>query len=504
MLGLLAAATWVRPTMDWHAFAPEIVLTAGVVLLLLTDVVLLERAKPIISALAGLSLLAAFIPILTLATSDHTTRSLFGGAFVVDRSTLLLSALFIGAGYVTVLLSTNYMAEGDYWESEYYTLLLSSVLGMVVMASARDLISIFIALELLSIPAYMMAAWRKRDTKSNEAGMKYYLMGVFATAVLLYGMSLLYGFTGSTQLTTIGHRLVAHRGSPAVTVGVIFVIIGFGFKVSAVPFHTWAPDTYEGAPTPVTAFLAVASKSAGFVALINVVYYCFVLGDRHGSAASVYVPVLFVLSAASMTIGNLIALRQTNLVRLLAYSGVAQAGFIMAPFVVANHSARESLSSVIVYLVIYGAMNLGAFSVVIAVARKTRSAEITSFNGLFQYAPGLTVIMTVFLASFVGIPPLGGWYAKFGVWRSLLQSGSGWGYALAIIVGVNTVIAATYYLRVAKGMWFEPPADGDVSPIRVPASLRTALAVTVIATFVFGVLPNLLSSAATLPVAIGH
>jgi NADH-quinone oxidoreductase subunit N len=504
MLALLAAASWVRPTMDWHAFAPEIVLTAGVVVLLLADVILLERAKPIISALAGLTLLTALIPILTLATNDHTSRSLFGGAFVVDRSTLLLSALFIGAGYVTVLLSTNYMAEGDYWESEYYTLLISSVLGMVVMASARDLISIFIALELLSIPAYMMAAWRKRDTKSNEAGMKYYLMGVFATAVLLYGMSFLYGWAGSTQLTEIGHKLVAHRASPAVTVGLIFVIIGFGFKVSAVPFHTWAPDTYEGAPTPVTAFLAVASKSAGFVALINVVYYCFVLGDRHGSTAKVYVPVLFILSTASMTIGNLIALRQTNLVRLLAYSGIAQAGFIMAPFVVADKSPRESLTSVIVYLVIYGAMNLGAFAVVITVARKTRSAEISSFGGLFQYAPGLTVAMTVFLASFVGIPPLGGWYAKFGVWRSLLESGSKWGYALAVIVGVNTVIAATYYLRVAKAMWFEPVPDGDETPIRVPASLRTALTVTVVATLLFGVLPNLLSSAASLPVALGH
>jgi NADH-quinone oxidoreductase subunit N len=281
------------------------------------------------------------------------------------------------------------------------------------------------------------------------------------------------------------------------------VIIGFGFKVSAVPFHTWAPDTYEGAPTPVTAFLAVASKSAGFVALINVVYYCFVLGDN-GHTFKVYVPVLFILSAASMTIGNLIALRQTNLVRLLAYSGIAQAGFIMAPFVVAPYSARESMQSIVVYLVIYGAMNLGAFAVVIAVARKTRSAEITSFNGLFHYAPGLTVIMTVFLASFVGIPPLGGWYAKFGVWRSLLQSGSRWGYALAILVGINTVIAATYYLRVAKAMWFEAPVDGDVSPVQIPTSLRTALAVTVIATVVFGVLPNLLSSAASLPVALGH
>jgi NADH-quinone oxidoreductase subunit N len=505
MLGLLAAATeWAKPTIDWHAFAPEIVLAAGVCILILADVVLLERAKSFISALTGLVFLAALIPVLTLALDSDTTRSMFDGAYVVDRTSLLLKALFIVAAYVVVLLSTNYVAEGEYWESEYYTLLVSSVLGMTIMASSRDLITIFIALELLSIPAYMMAAWRKRDTRSNEAGMKYYLMGVFASAVLLYGMSLLYGFTGSTMLSEIGTQLVAGKSTPAVTIAVIFVIVGFGFKVSAVPFHTWAPDTYEGAPTPVTAFLAVASKSAGFVALINMIFYCFILGPGGDSSVSdVYVPVIFLLSVASMTVGNLIALRQTNVVRMLAYSGIAQAGFILAPFAVADRTPRDALSSIVVYLVIYGAMNLGAFAVVIAVARKTRSAEIDSMSGLFQYAPGLTVAMTIFLASLIGIPPLGGWYAKFGVMRSLLQGGGNWGYLLAIAVAVNTAIAAAYYLRVARVMWFEPATDGDLTPIDVPFSLRSALAITVVATVVFGVLPGLLTNAATLPIAVG-
>ena len=505
MLALLAAATdWAKPVMDWHALAPEIVLVAGLCVLILADVVMLERAKALVSAVCGLALLASLIPVLTLAVHGDTTRSLFGGAYVVDRTSLLLKALFIVAAYVTVLLSTNYVAEGEYWESEYYALLLSSVLGMTVMASARDLVSIFIALELLSIPAYMMAAWRKRDTRSNEAGMKYYLMGVFASAVLLYGMSLLYGFSGSTLLSEIGDGLSAGRSTPAVTIAVIFVIIGFGFKVSAVPFHTWAPDTYEGAPTPVTAFLAVASKSAGFVALINVIFYCFILGSGgKGAVADVYVPVLFLLSVATMTVGNLIALRQSNLVRMLAYSGIAQAGFILAPFAVADRSPRDALSSVVVYLVIYGAMNLGAFAIVIAAARKTRSAEISSMGGLFQYAPGLTVAMTIFLASLIGIPPLGGWYAKFGVMRSLLQAGGTWGYLLAIAVAVNTAIAAGYYLKVARTMWFEPAPDGDVTPVDVPFSLRSALAITVIATVVFGVLPGLLTNAASLPLAVG-
>ncbi len=353
-------------------------LTATICVLLVADVVLLERAKPIIATLAGLGLLASLIPVVTLAASDDRHGRCSAAPTWSNRlDAAPARRCSSSSGYVTVLLSTNYVAEGDYWESEYYTLLVSSVLGMTVMASARDLISIFIALELLSIPAYMLAGWRKRDSKSNEAGMKYYLMGVFASAVLLYGMSLLYGVAGSTKLTEIGRASptasTAWRRAAVITLAMIFVLVGFAFKVSAVPFHEWAPDTYEGAPTPVTAFLAVASKSAGFVALINVVYFCFLAREN------VSRPVLFVLSAASMFVGNFIALRQTNIVRMLAYSGIAQAGFILAPFVVAGQS-KTSLTTVIVYLVIYGAMNLGAFAVVVAVARKTRSAEIDSYR----------------------------------------------------------------------------------------------------------------------------
>jgi NADH-quinone oxidoreductase subunit N len=322
-------------------------------------------------------------------------------------------------------------------------------------------------------------------------------MGVFASAVLLYGMSLLYGVAGSTKLTTIGAYLAKHGNAAAITLAIIFVLVGFAFKVSAVPFHEWAPDTYEGAPTPVTAFLSVASKAAGFVALINVVYFCFLPREN------VTRPVLFVLSAASMFVGNVIALRQTNIVRMLAYSGIAQAGFILAPFVVAGQS-KTSLTTVIVYLVIYGAMNLGAFAVVVAVARKTRSAEIDSYGGLFTYAPGLTVLMTLFLASLIGIPPLAGWYAKFGVVKSLVEADTGWGYALVIIVAVNTAIAAGYYMKVARAMWFEPVPDGDTTPIRVPPSLRSALAICIIVTVLFGVAPQLLNNAATVTTAVGH
>lgn len=478
---------FVAPTLDLHALAPEFVLAGVVCMLLLLDVVLLDRAKAIVGSIAGLGLLGSLVPILTLATSDHPTRTMFGGSYVVDSTSLLLKALFIVSAYVVVLLSTNYIGEGDYWESEYYTLLVSSVLGMTVMASARDLISIFVALELLSIPAYMLAAWSKRDGRSNEAGMKYYLMGVFASAILLYGMSLLYGWSGSTQLSEIG-RAIGEKNSPAVTLGVVFVLVGFAFKVSAVPFHMWAPDTYEGAPTPVTAFLAVASKAAGFVALIQVIGQALVL------RMNVMIPVVAVLAALSMTIGNLIALRQTNVIRMLAYSGIAQAGFMLAPFVASQYGG---IDAIVIYLVLYAATNLGAFAVVMAIARRTRSAEISSFGGLFSYSPGLAVALSVFLASFVGIPPLGIWYGKLSVMRALIESQGRWATVLAIFVALNTAIAAYYYLNVAKTMWFDDAPEGESTPIKVPTSLRFAVGIALVATIALGVYPGPLTDAAT-------
>jgi len=460
-------------------------------LLTLVDIVWLERGRAVVSALASFGLLAALLPVLTLAW-DGTDRSTFWGAYVVDDYSLVMKAVFLLAGYVIVLLSTNYIAEGDYWENEYYQMLLSAVLGMVIMASARDLVTIFVALELLSIPAYLMATWRKRDLRSNEAGLKYYLMGVFASAVLLYGMSLLYGASGSTLLDEINSSVSAGEAPLAVVaLGVIFVIVGFGFKVSAFPFHTWAPDTYEGAPTPVTAFLSVASKAAGFVALLSLVFVGF------WGRSDVYQPLMWALAAASMFGGNLMALRQTNVVRLLAYSGVAQAGYMLAPLAVAGESVAvgdDALSSVVTYLAIYAAMNLGAFAVIIAVARRTASAEIDSYRGLFGYSPGLAVAMTIFLMALAGIPPLGGWFAKFEIVLALLSPGTAWGVALGVVVALNSVIALYYYARIASYMWVEnPPEDAgfDTStPIKAPASVSAALVMTGAATLAFGIVPQ--------------
>jgi NADH-quinone oxidoreductase subunit N len=333
----------------------------------------------------------------------------------------------------------------------------------------------------------MLAAWRKRDGRSNEAGVKYYLLGVFASGVLLYGMSLLFGTTGSTRLTDIGASLAGGDLNGLQVIGVAFVVAGFAFKVSAVPFHTWAPDTYEGAPTPVTAFLSVSSKAAGFVALLLVIFLAFPTAD------GVYGPLIWVMAVLTMTIGNVLALRQTNIVRMLAYSSVSQGGFILMPLAFANtgDAAESVMKAVVVYLLVYGFTNLGAFAVVIAVSRKTRSGEISSFGGLIGYAPGLAVLMTIFLASLAGIPPLGGWIAKFNSFRAVLDAGTNSAYVMAAIAAVNTAIAAGYYLRVMRQIWMNPAPHGDTSPVATPPPVGAALAICGIGTVVLGVLPGI-------------
>ena len=498
MIGALLAqaADWKAPHIDWHALAPEIVLIIGINVVLLVDLWIDESKKWMVASLAGFVMLAAFVPVVTLAVLGDDVRSMFDDRYVVDDYALILKALFLVVGYVIVLLSQNELEEGGYYQGEYYLLLLVSILGMVMMASSRDLISIFIALELLSIPAYMMAAWRKRDRKSNEAGVKYYLLGVFASGVLLYGMSYLYGTTGSTKLTDIAAALDGDNLLAMQVVAVLFVIVGFGFKVSAVPFHTWAPDTYEGAPTPVTAFLSVASKAAGFVGLATMLYVGLHAAD------DVYQPVIWVLAALTMTVGNVLALRQTNIVRLLAYSSVSQGGFILMPLAVMGTDlgvAESALKSVVIYLLIYAFSNLGAFAVIIAVSRKTRSGAITSFGGLMSYAPGLGLLMTIFVASLTGVPPLGIWIAKLQSFKTLLDAGSTAAYVLAVIAAVNTVISAAYYMKILREMWMKPVPDGDVTPITPPQPVWAALGICAVGTIVLGLLPGLVMGFADLP-----
>ena len=481
------AAQWVAPLIDYFGLAPELVLAGGLCLVLMLDLFIDERKKWILSAISSFTLLFAMVPVLLLALSDTEVRTMFDGRYVVDNFSLVMKAVFLLAGYVVVLLSSSHIEQGEYWRGEYWFLLLTSLLGMLMMTSSRDLVSMFVALEFLSIPAYMLAAWRKRDPKSNEAGVKYFMLGVFASAVMLYGMSLMYGVANSTLFTDIAKNLTATGEFSSVhALSVVFVIVGFAFKVSAVPFHTWAPDTYEGAPTPVTAFLSVASKAAGFVALVVLLYTAF------PQAQDIWQPFIWILSALTMTIGNVLALKQSNIVRMIAYSSISQGGFVLMPLAVAGlaGSGTTALRSVVLYMIVYAATNLGVFAIILAVANKTRSGEISSYGGLFSYAPALGVLMTLFLASLAGIPPLGGWIAKFVAFQSLIQSQSAWGYALAVVGAVNSVVAFGYYGNVMREIWMRPVPDEDVTPILVPGSLKLALVITAGATLVFGILPG--------------
>jgi len=494
-----------NPVFDYHALAPLIVLSATIVVVLVADFFLPERDRRLASRLASLGVLATLVPVLTLAV-DGADRSILGGSFVIDNYALAFAGFFLVVAYVTILLSVDYIGEGDYFQGEFYFLLLSSTLGMVAMGSARDLISIFVALELISIPTFVLAGWRKHDPRSNEAAIKYYLIGVLSSAVMLYGMSLVFGLSGSVYLADIARYAAVANPPPLFRVAVFLTLVGFAFKVSAVPFHFWAPDTYEGAPTPVTAFLSVASKAGGFVAILNVVYFGFFRAEES------WQPVLWALAAASMTIGNLTALRQTNIVRMLAYSSVAQGGFILVPVAVATDAARASFEAVVVYLLVYGVMNLGAFAVVIAVARRTGSGEIQSYAGLGQTAPWLGIVMSAFLLSLAGLPPLAGWFAKFVMFRAVIEAGTPAAVTLGVIAAVNSVIAFFYYIGVARRIWFdapeepvEAPGEAEAAPeaaggsVRVaervttpvPAALTVAIALCAAAVVAVGVYPQL-------------
>jgi NADH-quinone oxidoreductase subunit N len=494
---LAALNSVANPVFDWHALAPEIIVLATIAVVLVADLIVPDRDAWQSSRIASIGVLAALVPVITLA-ADGNDRFLFGGAYAVDHYALALKGFFLVATYVTILISVDYIGEGDYYKGEFFVLLLTSMFGMMIMASARDLITLFVALETISIPTFILAAFRKHDRNSNEAGVKYYLIGVLSSALMLYGMSFIFGITGSTKLSEISAYVGSHGNSALLTVAVFLSIIGFAFKVSAVPFHFWAPDTYVGAPTPVTAFLSVASKAGGFVALITIIYFGFYGND--GSGADAWWGAIWVLAALSMTFGNLAALRQTNIVRMLAYSSIAQGGFMLVPFAAAGIAGAEgrtevaanAMSAVVIYLLIYGAMNLGAFAVVIAVARRTGSAEISSYAGLFATSPVLAVLMTIFMASLAGIPIFAGWFAKFVMFRSIIDAGTGWGVTLAVIAALNSVIAFFYYFGVVRQMWFAEPAEGsDRSPIRVPAALAGAIAFMGAIVVVIGIYPQI-------------
>lgn len=480
-------------SIDYLAIAPELMVIVTILGVLALDLFLPRRLKFVTAALAVVGLTLSLIPIAMLAVGDEAV-SLFDGSYVIDDFALVFKGLFVVAGYIVLIMSVSYIESDRFYQGEYYFLLLSSILGSMVMCSARDLIVLFIGLELTTAPLFMLAGWRKGDIRSNEASLKYFILGVLSTAILLWGMSMLYGVTGAIRFDEIAAAVADIRASdpamPLLVLSVIFVMVGFGFKISAVPFHFWAPDTYEGAPVPVTAYLSVSSKAAGFVGMLAFVYLAL------PSAASIWGPALWVMAALSMTIANLAALRQTHIVRLLAYSSIAQAGFMLVPFAAAavsgGPSLADGLEATVVYLIIFALMNLGAFAVVVVAEKRTGTLEIAGWAGLGRRDPRLGVLALVFFFSLAGIPPLAGWFAKFKMFSSAIAAGGTWSYVLAGIAAVNAVIALAYYAKVVKAVWFDEPAEGAEEFTEAPAnSLVLVLAIAAVATVVAGIVPNI-------------
>ncbi|MPZ53093.1 MAG: NADH-quinone oxidoreductase subunit NuoN [Acidimicrobiia bacterium] len=473
---------------DYVALAPELIVAATIVAGLIVDLLLVRRNKYWVAVLSIVGVTGALVPIVYMLV-DGSKRSMFNGSYVVDEFALILKVVFLVAGYLVLLMSVSYIESDRYYQGEYYFLLLSSILGSVVLSSARDLLILFIGIELTTGPLFLLSGWRKGDAKSNEAALKFFILGVLSTAILLYGMSLLFGLTGSIEFAAIAEAIPEVASEPALVIAVLFLIVGFGFKISAVPFHFWAPDTYEGAPTPVAAYLSVNSKAAGFVAMLIVMYTAL------PAVSDVWAPALWILAAASMTVGNLAALRQSNIVRLLAYSSIAQAGFMMVPFAaaaVADSDLEQAFSATVVYMVIYALMNLGAFAVVIAGARRTGSGEIDDWAGLGRKDAVLGILAALFFLSLAGIPPLAGWYAKFVMFASVIEGGGTWTLVLAGFAAVNSVIAFYYYARVIKAVWLDAPSDELMArpALGYSGSIKLSLAIAIGLTVAIGIYPT--------------
>jgi NADH-quinone oxidoreductase subunit N len=473
---------------DFVAIAPEIALTVTALLVLAADLALRGDAKQLVNPIAGLGTLVAIGLTIFLWGEERVT---FGTMFVVNDYAVVFKLIFLGALLAILGISWRFFAEGRYFQGEYYFLLLTAFIGMLIMPSARDLLLLFVALETVSIPAFVMAGMRKRDLYSSEGALKFFLIGVLSVALMLFGMSMIYGFTGTTDLAGIATALEGETASVPLLLGsVMLVIVGFGFKISAVPFHFWAPDTYAGAPMPVAAMLAVASKAAGFAGLIAIAFIAF------EPVAEVWAPVLGVLAILTMTVGNLIALQQRDLIRLLAYSSIAQAGYMLIPFGLARSGADAvndaAVQAVLFYLAAYAVMNIGAFGVAIAVNRRTGLRSIADYAGLGSRSPLLAMALTTFLLSLGGAPLTVGLWAKFSILQAITVEVTGFGLTMAAFLVINSVIAFFYYLKVIRGMWMGEAAEG-VPALEPGFNLSAVVVALMVGTLVLGVLPGLIS-----------
>ncbi len=483
MPGAINWTTAVHP--NYVFIMPQLIITATLLLVMIVDFYVKEKRNLVWVTLAGVvvSLFSVFFAAtdedIKLGMTIGEPREFFGGMLVADGFTFFLQAVLLGIAALVILLSVDYVEKflrGAYLE--YYQVLLSATLGMMFMVSSRDIVTIYIGLELSSIGSYILAGMLRKDPKSNEAALKYFLNGTIASAVLLFGVSILYGVSGQTSLEGIaaalsGTGVVAAAGDalvPLIVTGIIFVAGGFAFKVAAVPMHLWAPDAYEGAPTPVTGFFSVGPKGAAFGAVLRV----FLVGLGVAPFTERWTLIWAVLATASMFVGNLTALMQTNIKRMMAYSSIAQAGYMLVGVVATGTEPAAGTSAVIFYVLAYALTNLGIFAILTHLDQEGGWVSISDFKGLVNRNPAYAWAMLLFLVSLIGIPPTVGFMGKLFLFQAAAKSGYLW---LALVMAVNSVISVGYYYGVVKAMFLE---TSDKPTLKPSFGISTTVIVSVI------------------------
>ncbi|HEX9942351.1 MAG TPA: NADH-quinone oxidoreductase subunit N [Thermoanaerobaculia bacterium] len=463
---------------EYAKLSPEIVLGLAGMLLLLGGSI--GRMGNRASAMVSLVILTftAVLLLLVQATLITPRQLILGGTFVLDGFSFFWKLLVLIATALVILLSIRFLEEGNYPASEYYALLLLATSGMLFMASGYTLLTIWISLETMALSSYILAGYFKREVRSNEAALKYFILGALSSGILLYGISLLYGAAGTVQLAELSQRLGSAQGNPLVPLGWILLAAGLFFKVAAVPFHVWTPDVYVGAPTPVTAWLAVASKAASFAILLRIFY------EGLGSLRVEWQTLVAIVAAATMIWGNLAALTQDNVKRMLAYSSIAHAGYVLIGVLAVS---QVGLWSVIFYLLAYNFITLGAFGTVILLERREYAGETCAdYAGLAQRSPFLAAMMLLFMIALTGIPPTGGFVGKFYLFAAAVQAGWGW---LAVIGVLTSAISLYYYFRIVLYMYLVDSDQTTPTPLRAPA-LVGAIAFCAIATLALGIIPG--------------
>lgn len=463
--------------MEIQQVFPEIVLSLFAIAILLTDTFLPRERKNVSTAVALAGIIVAAVCTVALIGEDGT---FFSGMIIVDGFSIFLRFTFLIIGALTALASSSYLQREKLFVGEYQALVLFAVVGMNLMAASNELIMIFLGLETLSISSYILLGVKRTDPKSSESALKYFLLGSFSSAFLLYGIALAYGATRTTNLELIGREILAGSANMSLVyaaVGLLFV--GFGFKVAVVPFHVWTPDVYEGAPTPITAFMSVGPKAAGFAVLVRVLLVAF------PAVYHKWVGAVWVCSVLTMTLGNAVALVQSNIKRMLAYSSIAHAGYILVAVITRN---QEGVAAVLFYTMAYALMNIGAFTIVALVSRKgDQRVGIDDFAGLGFRQPVLAACLSIFLLSLAGIPLTAGFAGKFFIFRAAIESKFLW---LAIIGVINSAISVYYYLRVIVVMYMRDSPEEEWIHIPVSPSVASVIALSVGGILLLGIGPD--------------